>query len=239
MPLRPSIQPVIRAPIASPLDGSGGGAPIVNRYAQFDGVNDLATIPATSHTLAAGTVMVRCKLDVATPANLAQSGLISWNNTATGSMHYPFTSGVGYIPQFRLTRVGPITLSALVPRNGWHWLIIRDDAANGWECLQSLDDGVLRSVATQTHEEWATAIFARSVGKTSGGNCFDGGMDRFFVGDSRWSDAQIQAVIAGGNGPGDALVRYEFNEISGGKFIDASGNGKDATITGSPTITAF
>ena len=225
---------------ASSVAGSGGGVvPVVNRFAQFAGAVDEAIIPATSHTAAAGTVMVRCKLDVATPAALAQSGLISWNNTATGSTHYPFTSGVCYNSIFRLNRAGPITLSASITRTTWHWFITRDDAANGWEMLQAKDDGTLYSVSTAAHEAWVTAIFARNIGKNSGGNYFDGGMDRFLVGDSRWSDAQIQAVIAGGNGPVDTLIRFELDEISGGKFLDSSGNGKHATISGSPVITDF
>ena len=221
------------------LDGSGGGgAPIVNRYAQFDGTNDEALIPAVSHTIAAGTIMIRCKLDVATPAALAQSGLIEWSSAAAGSSHYPFTSGVAYLAPFRVNRAGPITLSAGIPRTGWHWLIIRDDAASGWQVLQSLDNGVLVSVGTAAHEAWVPTN-NRFIGRNAAGNHLDGAIDRFIVGDSRWSDAHIQAVIAGGNGPADVLVRYEFNEISGGKFLDSSGNSKDATISGSPVITDF
>lgn len=221
------------------LGGSGGGgAPIVNRYAQFNGTTDYATIPAVTHTSAAGTLMVRCKLDVALPASIDQSALVEWASLGIYTSFYPYLSKC-YFPIFRTTRVDAITPSASVTRTAWHWLIIRDDAANGWEALQALDNGTLYSIATAAHQAWNTSPSSRLLGRNSGGNNFDGGMDRFMVGDSRWSDAQIQAVIAGGNGPGDALVRYELNEISGGTFLDSSGNEKHATITGTPIITDF
>jgi len=221
------------------LDGSGGGgAPIVNRYAQFNGVNDYATIPAITHTIAAGTVMVRCKLDVATPASSATSALFDYGIIGTNS-YYVWTTGEAYSTTFVTSRIGPFATSGLITRTNWHWVVIRDNAASGWEYLQAKDDGTLISLATGSHVAWATSPVSRLLGANFSGSKLDGSLDRFLVGDSRWSDAQIQAVIAGGNGPGDALVRFEFNEISGGTFLDSSGNGKHATITGSPVITDF
>lgn len=216
----------------------GVGSGFANYYAQFNGTSDYASIPATSHTSAAGTLMVRCKLDVATPPDYAQSGLIEWSHNSVGSTHYPFNTGALYLSPFRTSRVGPVTPSGSISRTGWHWLIIRDDATSGWEALQSLDDGVLVSISTQSHQAWNTSPNKQYIGANATINKLDGAIDRFLVGDSRWSDAQIQAVIAGGSGPSDVLVRYEFSEISGGTFLDSSGNGKNATITGSPTINA-
>lgn len=224
---------------ASRVAGSGGGVvPVVNRFAQFNGTTDEAVFPVITHTINAGTLMVRCKLDVATPAAGAQCAIVEYSVASAGATLYPFTSGQAYVSTFRATRVGPFALSGAVTRTNWHWLIIRDDAASGWQALQSLDDGVLISVATAAHEAWATAS-NRYIARNGSGNHLDGAIDRMLIGDSRWSDAQVQAVIAGGDGPSGVLARWEFNEIVAGKFLDKSGNSKDATISGAPVITDF
>lgn len=49
-----NLNKTLRSNFASPLDGSGGGGPVVNRYAQFNGTTDYATIPSVTHTTAAG-----------------------------------------------------------------------------------------------------------------------------------------------------------------------------------------
>lgn len=214
----------------------GGG--VVNRYAQFNGTDAFATIPATTHSIASGTFLARVKLDVATPPTAATSGLFAWSSAGFGS-HYPLNTGGIYETCFRTSRVGPITPSASVTRTIWHWVIVRDDAANGWEMLQATDDGTLYSIATTSHEAWAAGPADRLIGKQKNGYFFKGAFDTFAITGLRWSDMQIQAAILANTWQADTLVRYDFNSIVGGKFLDMSGNGKDATITGSPVIMDF
>ena len=66
-------------------------------------------------------------------------------------------------------------------------------------------------------------------------NKFAGDIDRLLLIPSRLNDAAVQAIIAGGSGPSPKLI-YEFTSDDGGVFADESGNGIDATISGSPTI---
>ena len=92
--------------------------------------------------------------------------------------------------------------------------------------------------SSAAHQTWDLST-DRFIGRNASGNMLDGGLDRALFFDTRLSDAECQAVIAGGNGPSGVLARYELNEISGGRFLDASGNGKHATVIGSPVITDF
>lgn len=225
--------------ITKNITGGTGTGFAVNNYAQFDGTNDYATIPAIVHSVAAGTIMVHCRLDVATPGATAQTGLFEWGMAAIGSSHHPFTNGLAYSTTFRTSRVDAISLSGSITRTNWYWIIIRDDDASGWELLQGKDDGTLYSLSTASHQAWNLSPNVRYIGRNTGNNKLDGGLDRLILGNSRWTDAQIQSVIAGGTGPSGVLCRYEFNEIVSSQFLDYSGNGYHATITGSPTINAI
>lgn len=214
----------------------GSNSGVVNRVARFNGTTDFASIPSFSLPGSAGTLLIRCKLTDPTPADTSKSGIASM--TDPENTHYPFSNGLGYISIFRLTRVNGISLSASVTRTDWHWFIVRDDAGNGWELIQALDNGTLYSVSTQTHEAFATTQNASTIGSTSDGSIrFNGDMDRMLLFSTRLNDAAIQAIIAGGNGS-SPVFRYEFSSDSGGVFTDSSGNDRHATITGTPTIVA-
>jgi len=213
-------------------NSSGGVQP--NKLARFNGTTDFAAIETFAMAGTAGTLMIRCKLDAATPAVLSKTGLASL--TDPDVTHYPYTDGLAYVGTFRTTRVDSITLSGSVDRSGWHWFVCRTDAGNGWQLIQATDAGTLYSVSTAAHQNFAaTQDFAKVGSNNYGSIFFDGDMDRFLLFSTRLSDVEIQAVIAGGNGT-SPLIRYEFSSNAGGIFADASGNGYDATISGTPTI---
>jgi len=212
-------------------NSSGGVQP--NKLARFNGTTDYATIENFLMPGSEGTLMILCKLDVATPGD-GTTGIVDLGVPAAGS-HYPYSTGDAYISCFRSSRVGPFALSGSVDRTEWHWFIVRDNAGSGWEFLQGTTAGVLYSCSTQTHEYFSTTMNGSTIGANSQANLFNGDMDRFLLFSTRLSDAQILAVIAGGNGT-SPLIRYEFSSNAGGIFADASGNGYDATISGTPTI---
>lgn len=204
----------------------------VNRFARFNGTTDYATVPAFTYPTAEGTVLCRCRSTVATPA--AGKASVFEINNGVGTSHYPYIDDTAYIASFRATRVNAITLSGSVTRTAWHWVIVRTNAGSGWEMLQASDAGTLYSVSTAAHEAFGAPDI--TIGKSNTG-FWEGDIDRFLLFSSRLNDAAIQAIIAGGNGT-SPLARYEFSSSAGGVFADASGNGRDATITGSPTIIA-
>lgn len=208
----------------------------VNRFARFNGTTDYATIPSYTLPGSAATVLIRCKLDLATPTDLPKTGIASFTDPDT--THYPYSNGLAYVAFLRNTRVDGIALSGSVDRADWHWLICRSDAGNGWELIQALDNGTLYSVSTQTHQAFATTHNASFIGgNPAWGTLYDGDIDRMLLFSTRLNDAAIQAIIAGGNGA-SPVFRYEFSSNAGGVFADSSGNNRHATISGSPTIIA-
>lgn len=218
------------------LLGNASQSVVVNKLARFNGSTDYATIPSYTLTGSAATFLIRCKMDVATPADWANTGIASL--TDPDATHYPFPNGLAYVALLRNTRVNGIVLSGSVDRDAWHWLICRSDAGNGWELIQALDNGTLYSVSTQTHEAFATTQNAAFIGGyPDGSTLFDGDIDRMLLFNSRLNDGDIQAIIAGGNGA-SPVFRYEFSSNAGGVFADSSGNGRHATISGSPAIIA-
>lgn len=212
-------------------NSSSGAGP--NKFARFNGTTDFATISPATPTTSAGTLMIRCRLDNAIPA--AGKTAICELYTSFPDTHYPLNDGTIYVSIFRVDRVGPLTPSGSVDRTGWHWFIVRDDITDNWECLQATDDGTLYSLGTTAHQDFGSQFQWNLIGKSSTGGLFDGDMDRFLWFPTRLSNAAIQAVIAGGNGT-SPTIRYEFSSNAGGIFADASGNGYDATISGTPTI---
>lgn len=218
------------------LSGSGSSAN-VNRFARFNGTTDYASIPSFTLPSSAATVIIRCRLRDAIPDTYQLGGLAA---LADGVDHtyYPTLDSLAYVNFFRTTRVDGISLNGAVTLTDWHWVVCRTDAGNGWQFLQASDAGALYSCATAAHQAFNQTIAAGKFGGNEYGTIFfDGDMDRFLLFPSRLSDANIQAVIAGGNGT-SAVVRYELSSVAGGVFTDASGNGRDATITGTPTIIA-
>jgi len=208
---------------------ASGAAP--NKFARFNGTTDYAIVEVFAYPSAEGTVLVRCRADSASP-DAGKAGLCDIS-PGVGTSHYPYSDGFAYISSFRATRVNSITLSGSVDRTAWHWFIVRDNAGSGWEMLQATDDGTLYSVATAAHEAFSSS--GQHIGTSNGLSLWDGDIDRFLLFSTRLSDVEIQAIIAGGNGT-SPLVRYEFSSDAGGIFADASGNGYDATISGTPTI---
>lgn len=215
---------------------SAGVAPVVNYFARFNGTTDYATIPNYTVPSQAGTILVRVRLDSATSAN---SGLVELG-AVESSTHYPYSNGLAYVANFRNEsggRVDGISLSGYVDRTDWHWFIVRTNVADGWEFLQGKDNGTLYSISTQAHSIFTLTQVGGFIGRNVGGEKLDGDIDRMLLFSTRLSDADIQAVIAGGNGT-SPLLRYEFSSDAGGVFADESGNARDATITGTPTIIA-
>jgi len=212
------------------LESSSGGP---NKFARFNGTTDYATIAGTVLSTDAGTLMIRCRLDAATPV-LGKTGLVEMSSPGPDT-HYPYTDGTAFITVFRVTRVDAITLSGTIDRTAWHWFIVRDDAGNGWEFLQGKDDGTLSSRATAAHQAFELVHDYDFIGRSAVGGLLDGDIDRFLWFPTRLGDASIQAVMAGGNGTG-AIARFEFGTDSGGVFTDSSSARKNATITGSPVI---
>jgi hypothetical protein len=205
----------------------------VNRFARFNGTTDYATVPAFAYPTSEGTALIRCRAVSASPA-AGKAGLMEMSPGGSTS-HYPFNDGFAYISSLRATRVNGITLSGSVDRTAWHWVIVRTNAGSGWEMLQASDAGVLYSVATAAHEAFSSS--GQQIGTSNGSALWEGDIDRFLLFSSRLNDAAIQAIIAGGNGT-SPIVRYEFSSDAGGVFTDASGNARNATISGSPTIIA-
>lgn len=110
----------------------------------LNAVDDYFTFPSLLGVLGDNaTVMAWVKLDVATPAGPATSGL--WNIGAVyagNSEHHPYTGGTGYYPTFRgsnnttVARIGPTDLSAGGTRTNWnHVCITTAPGANGWKLI--------------------------------------------------------------------------------------------------------
>jgi len=205
----------------------------VNRFARFNGTTDYATVPTFAYPTAEGTALIRCRAVSASPA-AGKAGLMEMSPGGLTS-HYPYSDGFATGSSFRTSRVESIALSGSVDRTNWHWLVVRTNAGSGWEMIQAKDDGTLYSVATAAHQAFSSS--GQTIGTSNGSAKWEGDIDRFLLFSSRLNDAAIQAIIAGGNGT-SPLVRYEFSSDAGGVFTDASGNGRDATIYGSPTIIA-
>lgn len=220
--------------------GTIAGGSAVNYYTIWDGTDDYADIPSITFPAAAGTLMMRIKLDDATPDTVATSSLIEFADTvgAGGSTHYPFPGFGAYVSIFRTSRVDNITLDGTIPLDGWHWFIVRDSNADGWEFLQGKDDGTLSSRSTQTHQAWSLTPPDTLIASDANGNRFQGRIDRILISSDRWSDAELQAVIAGGTGASNVLARYEMSAV-GASLTDASGNARHATIFGAPTLGNF
>jgi len=208
---------------------SSGTGP--NKFARFNGTTDYAIVETFVYPTAEGTVLVRCRADSASPA-ANKAGLCDMS-PGVGTSHYPYSDGFAYDSSFRTSRVDSIALSGSVDRTNWHWLVVRTNAGSGWEMIQAKDDGTLYSVATAAHQAFSSS--GQQIGTSNGSALWEGDIDRFLLFSTRLSDAAIQAVIAGGNGT-SPLIRYEFSSNAGGIFADASGNGYDATISGTPTI---
>lgn len=213
------------------LGTPSAGVAETNYIARFNGTTDYAVIDLFSYPTSEGTMLIRCRATGAGTTG-AKAGLADMTPGA-GTSYYPFSNGLAYQSSFRATRVDGITLSGSVDRTQWHWVVIRTSAGSGWEMLQASDAGTLYSVATTAHEAFASS--QQQIGTSNGLAFWDGDIDRFLLMDTRLSDLAIQAIIAGGNGT-SPLVRYEFSSNAGGVFADESGNGRDATITGTPTI---
>jgi hypothetical protein len=220
--------------------GTIAGGSAVNYYTIWDGADDYADIPSVTFPAAAGTLMMRIKLDDATPATVATSSIIEFADvvSAGGSTHYPYPGFGAYVSIFRTSRVDNITLDGAIPLDGWHWFIVRDSAADGWEFLQAEDDGTLSSRSTQTHQAWNLTPPDTLIASDASGNRFQGRIDRIVISSDRWSDAQIQAVIAGGTGASNVVARYEMSAV-GASLTDASGNARHAAIFGAPTLGNF
>jgi len=213
------------------LLGSASAGP--NKFARFNGTTDYAIIAGRVLASAAGTLMIRCRLDTATP-ELGKTGLVELSSPGPDT-HYPYNDGTAFITVFRTSRVDAITLSGTIDRTDWHWFIVRDDATDGWEFLQGKDDGTLSSRSTSAHQAWELTHDYDFIGRSSVGGLLDGDIDRFLWFPTRLNNAAMQAVMAGGNGSG-AIARFEFSSNSGDVFTDSSDAVKNAAITGSPTI---
>lgn len=209
------------------------GANSPNRFARFNGTTDYANVSAFVYPTAEGTVLIRCRAVSASP--LANKAGLAEICPLIGTSHYPYSDGFAYCSFFRTSRVDGISLSGSVTRTSWHWLVVRTSAGSGWEMIQAKDDGTLYSVSTAAHQAFTST--GQTVGTSTGQAFWEGDIDRFLLFSTRLNDAAIQAIIAGGNGT-SPLVRYEFSSNTGGVFADSSGNARDATISGSPTIIA-
>ena len=85
------------------LLGNASQSVVVNKLARFNGSTDYATIPSYTLTGSAATFLIRCKMDVATPADWANTGIASL--TDPDATHYPFPNGLAYVALLRNTRV--------------------------------------------------------------------------------------------------------------------------------------
>jgi len=213
------------------LLGNASSSVSANKFARFNGTTDYGTIPAFAMGAVAGTVLCRLRTS-ASPSIPSGPFEITLE---TGPFYYEHASGNCWCGCFRTTWKENFTLDGTIDREDWHWVVIRSDAGNGWEFLQATDAGVLSSRATATHEAFSTGIDYARIAQNQSNNNFAGDIDRLLLFSSRLNDAAIQAIIAGGNGT-SPLIRYEFSSNAGGIFADASGNGYDATISGTPTI---
>lgn len=202
-----------------------------NKFARFNGTTDYASVAPFTIPSAAATVLCRLRTS-ASPA--VPSGPFEVT-LQTGPFFYEHASGNCWCGCFRLTWVENFTLDGAIDREDWHWVVIRSDVTNGWEFLQATDTGSLSSRATASHEAFGTTMDYTRIAQNQANNKFAGDIDRLLLIPTRLSNADIQAIIAGGNGTSPKL-RYEFTNDDGGVFSDESGNAINATITGTPTI---
>ena len=213
--------------------GSIGGIPlqeIPNKFARFDGTDDFATILDYTYPAAAGTAMARVRVN----PTMTLGGPFSCDYSQP--FYYIHSSGNCWCAELRTSWVANFTLNSSINKTDWHWVVIRTDSTDGWEFLQATDTGSLSSRATAAHESFNATSSYGVIGKDrSGGNFWRGDIDRFLVFPTRLTNAQIQAVIAGGVGYAP-LLRYEFSKIVSGTFIDEASTSRVATTSGGPII---
>lgn len=213
--------------------GSIGGEAlqeIPNKFARFDGVDDFASILDYTYPAAAGTALARVRVN----STMVLGGPFSCDYSSP--FYYIHSSGNCWCAELRTNWVANFTLDGAINKTDWHWVVIRTDSTDGWEFLQATDDGTLSSRATASHESFNATSSYGVIGKDrSGGNFWRGDIDRFLVFPTRLSNAQIQAIIAGGVGY-NPILRYEFSKIVNGTLVDEASTNRVATITGAPVI---
>jgi hypothetical protein len=215
--------------------GSIAGQPlddIGNSYAHFDGTSDFATLPEFDiGDGTAGTVLARIRYN----GSPSTSGPFNLVGSQQFYYVYPATTNI-WCGDLRTSWVEGFSADAGIPKTDWHWVVIRTNAASGWEFLQATDTGTLSSRATASHQNFPINHAYGVIGKNrSDSDLWGGDIDRLLAFPTRLSDVQIQAIIAGGVGVG-ASLRYEFANTVNGRFVDSSVNAVDATITGTPDI---
>lgn len=147
------------------------------------------------------SVMAWVKLDVATPAGTAQTGL--WNTGAAiggSATHHPYTSGVGYYDSFRITsnttatRVDAVNLAAGGTRTNWHHVAVTTSpGASGWKLW--IDGSQITSTTGLVgiyydSDRWG---FGQS---STGGFFFDGYVWDFRIYNKTLTSAELATVIA-------------------------------------------
>jgi len=213
--------------------GSIGGLSLVtipNKFARFNGTTDFATVLDYTFPSLAGTALARIRVNPA----MTLGGPFSTDYSSP--FYYIHPSGNCWCADLRTNWVANFTLDGSIDKTGWHWVVIRTDSTDGWEFLQATDAGTLSSRATAAHESFNLTASYGIIGKDrSGGNFWMGDIDRYMIAKRRLSNAEIQAIIAGGVGY-DMLIRYEFSKTASGAFIDEASTYRPATIFGSPLI---
>lgn len=171
----------------------------------FDGSDDYISITNLSASISStATVCLWVKLDVATPAASAQTGLMGI--TTTLASHYPYTDGSAYLGVLRNNRVNSITLPGGVTRTAWHHVaIVTQTGANGWKLYVNGD------LVTQTTGETLGTIAYWVVGYSGFGHYLDGSIADVRVYDDAKTEADIETIMldATGGGGGGTPVRRQ------------------------------
>lgn len=162
--------------VGSPTYADGNGP---TRCIEFSGTGQYVqrTTSAWSFPGNAASLSVWLKLDAATPADSAKTGIMQAGATLGGNNHYPFTNGLVYLDAFRTSRE-VITPSGGVSRAAWHLLTITTTASGSWLVYQNTTLVHTASANATVTISDGTQIFRLGASATAGTYAMDGQMQR-------------------------------------------------------------